>query len=283
MVNYANRIEQNFGDWKQADKNWSNEDDGIVYPVIICTAFVADGFTHYRMFKWVNDYTISNFEDFRDDSLCDKWYPLIDDGIKVTWNKEYYESEGVGIVTVIDKAMNLNNGNIDSFDIQVWSDIDRTGIDLRVTETEDNSGTFKGTLIFTTKDESSGTRLLVEDAVRVIHKGNQALSRIIYGSIDGFTINDAQGNVKQYSITEIDKISCEDFMSVFDPKMLRTEHRDLIGEKLDSCLEQSDGYVVSDTNTPIIPIVGNIQFPLLVFVPVVIALAVLVIFWRQRK
>ncbi len=180
MENYAKNIELNFDDWEVADRNWYNTLEKLEYPIIICTAFVADGITHYRMTKWVDDYTISDFENYRDDSLCDKWYPPIDDGIKVKWDKPNYLSDGIGILQVIDKAMNQNNRAIDSFNIHVWSDIDHTGIQLRVTETEENSGIFKGTAYFTIKDNSSGARLFVEDSVKAEHKGNRDSSRIIY-------------------------------------------------------------------------------------------------------
>ena len=70
------------------------------------------------------------------------------------WDKELYEPDGIGVVTVIDKSMNLNNSSIDSFDIHVWSDTDHKGIHLRITETDEDTGIFNGTAFFTTTDES---------------------------------------------------------------------------------------------------------------------------------
>ncbi len=99
---------------------------------------------------------------------------------QVTWDKELYASEGMGIVTVIDKSMNLNIQSIDSFHIHVWSDIDHNGINLSVTETEENSGVFKGTTWFSAVHETKGARLLVEDTVNAEHKGNRDSSKIIY-------------------------------------------------------------------------------------------------------
>ena len=67
------------GDWQTSNRDWSNEDIALDLPAIICTEFVADGMKQYRMAKWVDSYTISSFENHRDDSLCDKWLAPIDD------------------------------------------------------------------------------------------------------------------------------------------------------------------------------------------------------------
>jgi hypothetical protein len=133
----------------------------------------------YRMAKWVDLQTISNFENHRNDSLCDKWLSPIDDGVKIKWDKPNYLSNDVGVVKVIDNNMNLDEREIDFFDIHVWSDTDHKGIELTVTETSNDSGIFEGTVFFTTADESIGTRLLVEDAVYAEHKSSVNFSRII--------------------------------------------------------------------------------------------------------
>jgi len=111
-------------------------------PAIICTEFVVDGMKQYRMAKWVDSQTISSFKNHRDDSLCDKWLSPIDDGVKIKWDKPSYLSNDIGIILVIDKDMNLDNKKIDSFDIHVWSDTDHNGIELTITETDNNSKNF---------------------------------------------------------------------------------------------------------------------------------------------
>ena len=73
MENYARNIELNYGDWQMSDRFWNNENNELELPAIICTEFVADGITQYRMAKWVDSQTISSFENHRNDSLCDKW------------------------------------------------------------------------------------------------------------------------------------------------------------------------------------------------------------------
>ena len=179
MENYARNIESNYGDWHMSDRNWDDEDAGLQLPAIICTEFVADGMKQHRMAKWVDSQTISSFENHRDDSLCDKWLPPIDDGVKIRWDKPNYLSNDVGALKVDDKDMNLDYKKIDSFDIHVWSDIDHTGIKLTVTETDNDSGIFEARVFFTITDESKDTQLLVEDAVYAEHKSSVNVSRII--------------------------------------------------------------------------------------------------------
>lgn len=79
MQDYARNIELNYGDWQMSNRDWSNEDEALDLPAIICTEFVADGMMQYRMAKWVDSHTISSFENYRDDSLCDRWLSPIDD------------------------------------------------------------------------------------------------------------------------------------------------------------------------------------------------------------
>ncbi len=80
---------------------------------------------------------------------------------QVRWLEDSYPTSGTGVVRVTDPDMNLNPDRIDNFDIDVWSDSDPGGIDLTVTETDDSTGIFEGTVFFTTTDESSGHRLRV--------------------------------------------------------------------------------------------------------------------------
>lgn len=191
MENYARNIEMNYGDWQMSDRKWENHMEELELPAIICTEFVVDGITEYRMAKWVDANKISSFEDHRNDFLCDRWLAPIDDGIKLKWDKELYSSDDIAQIQVIDKDMNLDPTLIDSFEIHVFSDIDRTGIQLTVTETEPNAGYFYGNVILTTLEESNGDKLLVEDAVHVRYKENYTFSKIINETIPEFTDEDA--------------------------------------------------------------------------------------------
>jgi hypothetical protein len=82
---------------------------------------------------------------------------------EVAWLEASYPASGTGVVRIIDPDMNLNPEAINNFAADVWSDSDAGGIDLTVTETNEASGIFEGTVYFTTTDESSGHRLRVAE------------------------------------------------------------------------------------------------------------------------
>ncbi len=79
------------------------------------------------------------------------------------WLEASYPASGTGVVRVIDPDMNLSPEAVDNFDVDVWSDSDAGGIDLTVTETNEATGIFEGTVFFTVTDESSGHRLRVAE------------------------------------------------------------------------------------------------------------------------
>lgn len=82
---------------------------------------------------------------------------------EVQWLEASYPASGTGVVRVIDPDMNLDPEAVDNFDADVWSDSDAGGIDLTVTETNEATGIFEGTVFFTVTDESSGHRLRVAE------------------------------------------------------------------------------------------------------------------------
>jgi hypothetical protein len=82
---------------------------------------------------------------------------------EVQWLEASYPASGTGVVRVIDPDMNWNPEAVDNYSIDVWSDSDAGGIDLTVTETNEATGIFEGTVFFTTTDESSGHRLRVAE------------------------------------------------------------------------------------------------------------------------
>ena len=79
------------------------------------------------------------------------------------WLEASYPASGTGVVRIVDPDMNLNPESVDNFDVDVWSESDSGGIDLTVTETNEATGIFEGTVFFTTTDESSGHRLRVSE------------------------------------------------------------------------------------------------------------------------
>ena len=79
------------------------------------------------------------------------------------WLEASYPAIGTGVVRIIDPDMNLNPEAVDNFAVDVFSDTDAGGIDLTVTETNEATGLFEGTVFFTITDDSSGHRLRVSE------------------------------------------------------------------------------------------------------------------------
>ncbi len=82
---------------------------------------------------------------------------------EVQWLESSYPASGTGVVRVIDPDLNINPEAVDNFDVNVWSDTDAGGIDLTVTETNEATGIFEGTVAFNADTESSGHRLRVAE------------------------------------------------------------------------------------------------------------------------
>jgi hypothetical protein len=82
---------------------------------------------------------------------------------EVQWLEASYPATGTGVVRVVDPDMNLDPEAVDNFRVDVWSDSDAGGIQLTVTETNEATGIFEGTVFFTVSDESSGHRLRVAE------------------------------------------------------------------------------------------------------------------------
>ncbi len=82
---------------------------------------------------------------------------------EVQWLEASYPASGTGVIRVIDPDMNLDPEAVDNFHVNVFSDSDAGGIDLTVTETNEATGIFEGTVFFTITDESSGHRLRVAE------------------------------------------------------------------------------------------------------------------------
>ena len=81
----------------------------------------------------------------------------------VEWLEASYPASGQAVLRVVDPDMNLNPESVDNFEVDVWSDSDSGGIDLTVTETNESTGIFEGTVQFTLDDSSSGHRLRISE------------------------------------------------------------------------------------------------------------------------
>lgn len=82
---------------------------------------------------------------------------------EIYWLESSIPASGKGVVRVVDPDMNLDPDKIESFEIRVWSNTDPAGIKLPVTETEENSGIFKGTVAFTPDVLSESNKLRVAE------------------------------------------------------------------------------------------------------------------------
>ncbi|ABK78663.1 hypothetical protein CENSYa_2060 [Cenarchaeum symbiosum A] len=79
------------------------------------------------------------------------------------WLEAAYPATGTGVVRIVDPDLNLNPEAVDNLEVDVWSDSDAGGIQLTVTETNEATGIFEGTVSFTVNDQSSGHRLYVAE------------------------------------------------------------------------------------------------------------------------
>ena len=82
---------------------------------------------------------------------------------EVQWLEASYAATGSGIVRVIDPDMNLNPDAVDNLDLVVYSETFVGGIDLTVTETQESSGIFEGTVEFDPETASQGHKLQVTE------------------------------------------------------------------------------------------------------------------------
>ncbi len=82
---------------------------------------------------------------------------------EISWLETNPPSVENAIVRVVDPDMNLNPESVDNFSVDVWSDSDAGGIDLTVTETNEATGIFEGTVFFTTTSASTGSQLRVSE------------------------------------------------------------------------------------------------------------------------
>ena len=81
----------------------------------------------------------------------------------VQWLEASYPASGTGVLRIIDPDMNLNPEAVDNLDVNIASHTDASGITLTVTETNEATGIFEGTVFFTTTGGSSGHRLRVSE------------------------------------------------------------------------------------------------------------------------
>ncbi len=140
------------------DSNGDGEATGPTAPTSDDGAGPTDGFLETRH----DDGLTVSFEYSEDSTVVGSALIRWNIG-EVQWLEASYPASGTGVVRIIDPDLNLNPEAVDNFDVATWSDSDAGGISLTVTETNEATGIFEGTVFFTTSNESSGHRLRVAE------------------------------------------------------------------------------------------------------------------------
>lgn len=154
----------------------TQEDSGIFETIISFTS--DDASSGDRLFSAVNDSIYAKYSDYTlplpynvhdnldivvESKIVNEYsQSLITSHVGLMqWTVSSYFGTEDGVIQIIDPDMNLNSDRIDAFNVDVWSESDDGGIDLVLTETDESTDIFEGTVTFTTTDESSGHRLRV--------------------------------------------------------------------------------------------------------------------------
>ena len=82
---------------------------------------------------------------------------------EVQWLEASYAATGSGVVRIIDPDVNINPDAVDSIEAVVYSETFIGGIELTLTETQEASGIFEGTVEFDPESASDGHRLQVTE------------------------------------------------------------------------------------------------------------------------
>jgi len=85
--------------------------------------------------------------------------------------------------------MNWDPENVDNFSVSVWSSSDQGGVSVTISETNEATGVFEGTVTFTVADESSGHRLRVSEGDTItLEYSDNTLPGPDYGAGDSLSI-----------------------------------------------------------------------------------------------
>jgi hypothetical protein len=105
------------------------------------------------------------------------------------WLESSYPAGSSGVIRVVDPDMNWDPENVDNFNVSVWSSSDQGGVSVTITETNEATGTFEGTVTFTVDDESSGHRLRVAEGDTItLEYSDNTLPGPDYGAGDSLSI-----------------------------------------------------------------------------------------------
>jgi hypothetical protein len=95
---------------------------------------------------------------------------------------------GSSVLTVVDADENVNDEIIDTFTVDVYSDSDNGGFKLTMTETDENTGVFEGTVFFTTDAATSGSNIRVSEGDTVTAEYTDETLPEPYTTSDDLTI-----------------------------------------------------------------------------------------------
>ena len=95
---------------------------------------------------------------------------------------------GSAVMTVTDADENTNSAIIDTFTAAVFSDSDNGGFTLTLSETDEDTGVFEGTVFFTSTDATSGSNLRVSEGDTVTAEYSDTTLPEPYTDSDSLTI-----------------------------------------------------------------------------------------------
>ena len=88
---------------------------------------------------------------------------VLSESVKIEWNVGDLRiidiTEESAKIKLFERDMNLNPESIDTINIEVFSENDNAGVNIKIAETTEDSGIFEGVISITKDDQSSGNRL----------------------------------------------------------------------------------------------------------------------------
>jgi len=101
--------------------------------------------------------------EYNDDSVVVASASIVWNIGEASFDSSAVSAGGSALITVVDPDENLNDDVIDTFTIDVFSDSDNGGFNLTMSETNEDTGVFEGTIWFTDETATSGTLLRVSE------------------------------------------------------------------------------------------------------------------------
>jgi len=95
---------------------------------------------------------------------------------------------GSAVFTVTDADENTNSAIIDTFTAAIFSDSDNGGFTLTMSETDEDTGVFEGTVYFTSTDATSGSNLRVSEGDTVTAEYSDTTLPEPYTDSDDLTV-----------------------------------------------------------------------------------------------